>query len=36
MQKRIIQKANILGRPVITATQMLMSMTDNIRPTVRR
>jgi len=32
-QKRIIQKANILGRPVITATQMLMSMTDNIRPT---
>ncbi len=33
MQKQIIQKANILGRPVITATQMLMSMTDNIRPT---
>lgn len=33
VQKRIIQKANILGRPVITATQMLMSMTDNIRPT---
>lgn len=32
-QKLIIQKANILGRPVITATQMLMSMTDNIRPT---
>ncbi|MDV2481507.1 pyruvate kinase [Methanoculleus sp. Wushi-C6] len=32
-QKQIIQKANILGRPVITATQMLMSMTDNIRPT---
>ncbi|WP_084386011.1 pyruvate kinase [Methanoculleus horonobensis] len=33
VQKRIIQKANILGRPAITATQMLMSMTDNIRPT---
>lgn len=33
VQKQIIQKANILGRPVITATQMLMSMTDNIRPT---
>jgi len=33
VQKRIIRKANILGRPVITATQMLESMTDNIRPT---
>lgn len=33
VQKQIIQKANILGRPVITATQMLVSMTDNIRPT---
>jgi pyruvate kinase len=33
VQKKIIQKANILGRPVITATQMLESMTDNIRPT---
>ena len=33
VQKRIIQKANILGRPAITATQMLVSMTDNIRPT---
>ena len=33
VQKRIILKANILGRPVITATQMLMSMTENIRPT---
>jgi pyruvate kinase len=33
VQKRIILKANILGRPVITATQMLESMTDNIRPT---
>ncbi len=33
VQKRIIQKANVLGRPAITATQMLMSMTDNIRPT---
>jgi pyruvate kinase len=33
VQKQIIQMANILGRPVITATQMLVSMTDNIRPT---
>ncbi|MFA5614450.1 MAG: pyruvate kinase [Methanoculleus sp.] len=33
VQKQIIQKANILGRPAITATQMLVSMTDNIRPT---
>ena len=35
VQKRIILKANILGRPVITATQMLMSMTENIRPAGR-
>jgi pyruvate kinase len=33
IQKRLIAKANILGRPVITATQMLLSMTDNTRPT---
>jgi pyruvate kinase len=33
IQKRLIQKANILGRPVITATQMLESMTQNVRPT---
>jgi len=33
VQKKLIRKANISGRPVITATQMLMSMTENIRPT---
>ncbi len=33
IQKVLIHKANILGRPVITATQMLESMTENIRPT---
>ena len=33
IQKRLIQKANMLGRPVITATQMLESMTQNVRPT---
>jgi len=32
-QKRLTQKANIVGKPVITATQMLLSMTGNRRPT---
>ena len=33
VQKKLTHKANLLGRPVITATQMLLSMTENIRPT---
>ena len=33
VQKLIIKKANALGRPVITATQMLDSMVINPRPT---
>jgi len=33
VQKSLIRRANLRGRPVITATQMLQSMTENIRPT---
>lgn len=33
LQKEIIHKANLRGKPVITATHMLESMTENIRPT---
>lgn len=33
VQKKLIYQANLKGRPVITATQMLESMMDNIRPT---
>ncbi len=33
VQKELIQSAKLLGIPVITATHMLASMTDNIRPT---
>ena len=33
VQKHLMHKANLLGKPVITATQMLESMVDHRRPT---
>lgn len=33
VQKELTRRANQLGKPVITATQMLASMVDNYRPT---
>jgi pyruvate kinase len=33
VQKKLIRKANALGKPVITATQMLRSMVDQSQPT---
>lgn len=33
LQKDFIKKCNVLGKPVIVATQMLQSMTENVTPT---
>ena len=33
IQKMIIKKANLYSKPVITATQMMLSMTQNERAT---
>ena len=33
IQKKLITQANLMNKPVITATQMLVSMTDHVRPT---
>ncbi len=33
LQKMLVRKANILGKPVVIATQMLRSMVDSPRPT---